>query len=162
MHALSNQDLYKYIKIIYCFRSFSVKVATNFTNNSIFTPQSFYPIERTKANSNVARGCKVREAFPARDGMRSEATDGKEGKRGSNKILLPRNRPIIVTARFDRVKHIVNVERDEPPGRQELLLTPLTAALCRIILLRLRPASFFPYNVCAYKILRYPWVRKHQ
>lgn len=53
MRAL-NRDLYKYIKIIYCFRSFSVKIATNFTN-SIFTPQSFYPIERTKANSNVAR-----------------------------------------------------------------------------------------------------------
>lgn len=33
---------------------------------------------------------------------------------GSNKILRPRNRPIIVTARFDRVKHVVNVERDDP------------------------------------------------
>jgi hypothetical protein len=33
---------------------------------------------------------------------------------GANKILRPRNRPIIVTARFDRVKHLVNVERDEP------------------------------------------------
>lgn len=44
---------------------------------------------------------------------------------GLNKILRPRNRPIIVTTRFDRVKHVVNVERDEPPSRQELLLTPL-------------------------------------
>lgn len=33
---------------------------------------------------------------------------------GSNKILRPRNRPIIVTARFDRVKHVVNVERGDP------------------------------------------------
>lgn len=47
-----------------------------------------------------------------------------------NKILRLRNRSIIVTARFDRVKHVVNVERDEPSVDRNLLLTPLT--LCRV------------------------------
>lgn len=60
----------------------SVKVAINFPNNSIFTPQSFQPAERTK-DYNVATGCKVREANPpVRDGMPSETTDDGRGEEG--------------------------------------------------------------------------------
>lgn len=77
-----------------------------------------YYISSVKSGGTSRRRKDIRAQGEGGRKQETSPLERKEGGRvgvvGSNKILRPRNRPIIVTARFDRVKHVVNVERDDP------------------------------------------------